>query len=245
VAVAGPLAELAAPELLSSVAHDLRTPLAALVTSSEVLAEDFDVLDRQEIRGMVLSMHRRALWVQGLVENLLCAATIREGRFQIQPRPISMVELVAEIRSVVEPLLTQKGQWLQVSFRGPLPEVWGDGWRLGQVLMNLLTNASKFGEPNTPIDLAVSHRGGRLRVSVADRGPGIEEATAARLFRDFYRSASSVGSGREGVGLGLAIVKAIVEAHGGQVGGENRRGGGARFWFDLLTPPFMLRGPGG
>ena len=72
-----------------------------------------------------------------------------------------------------------------------------------------------------------------MRVSVADRGPGVSPEQAERLFEPYYRAPATAGSGKDGVGLGLSIVKSIVEAHGGQVGVESRRGGGARFWFSF------------
>lgn len=231
---------LAAPDeahLLSTVAHELRTPLQALTISAEMLVEDLDALDPKQVHSMLSSVHRSALWLQGLVENLLCAATIREGRFQIHPRPISMGDVVAEVRPVVEPLLAQRRQRLRVSSGQGAPMVSADSRRVGQVLVNLVTNASKFSGPDTTVDVRLAARRDRVRVTVADRGPGFPDASAARLFSPFYQAASSTAPGKEGVGLGLAIVSSIVEAHAGRVGAANRRGGGARFWFELPATP--------
>ena len=114
-----------------------------------------------------------------------------------------------------------------------VPDVSADGRRLGQVLVNLILNASKFGPSNSAIDVTITARGDTIRVSVADRGPGVSTEQAKRLFEPYYRAPATAGSGKDGVGLGLSIVKSIVEAHNGQVGVESRRGGGARFWFSL------------
>jgi signal transduction histidine kinase len=122
-----------------------------------------------------------------------------------------------------------------VRFASRLPEVLADSRRLGQVLINLILNASKFGEEKTPIDVTISVRGGGVHVAVSDRGPGVSSDQADRLFEPYYRAPASAASGKDGVGLGLSIVKSIVEAHGGRVGVENRRGGGARFWFFIPT----------
>ena len=219
-----------APSLLSMVAHDLRAPLAGLATASELLAEDVEILDHQQIRRMASSIHRGALWLQGLVENLLCAATINEGRFRIQPQRLNLLDVVLEIQPVVEPLLAQKGLRLRVMSCGTPPEVSADGRRIGQVLVNLISNASKFAKNGTTIQVTVSGGRDSVRVTVADRGPGFPVGSGARLFEPFYRAADSA---KEGVGLGLAIVKSIIEAHGGSVGAENRRGGGACVWFEL------------
>jgi signal transduction histidine kinase len=88
---------------------------------------------------------------------------------------------------------------------------------------------------NSPIDLAIAYRGDSVRISVADRGPGVSSEHMHRLFEPYFRDPATAGSGKDGVGLGLSIVKSIVEAHGGLVGVESRRGGGARFWFTVPT----------
>ena len=222
--------------VLATVAHELRGPLTALATSSELLAEDFLQLEPEQVKHMLGAMHRRTLWLQGLVENLLCAATIREGRLQLYRQSLTMSDLLADVSAVVEPLLAQRGQRLRVRMSSLLPEVLADSRRLAQVLINLILNASKFGTDQTSIDVTISVRtGSTVHVSVADRGPGVSNDQAQRLFEPYYRDPSTASSGKEGVGLGLSIVKSIVEAHGGLVGVQNRRGGGARFWFSIPT----------
>src|SRR5437588_2751625 len=132
--------------VLATVAHELRGPLTALATSSELLAEDFLHLDPEQVKGMLAAMHRRTLWLQGLVENLLCAATIREGRLQLYRQSLSMADVIADVDAVVGPLLAQRGQRLRVRFAARTPEVFGDSRRLSQVLINLILNASNFGD---------------------------------------------------------------------------------------------------
>jgi two-component system, OmpR family, sensor histidine kinase KdpD len=218
--------------VLATVAHELRGPLTALATSSELLAEDYSHLDPEQVKTMLGAMHRRTLWLQGLVENLLCAATIREGRLQLYRQSLSLVDLLEDVEAVVGPILAERGQRLRIRLANRLPEVLADGRRLGQVLINLILNASKFGKTSSPIDVTISIRGGVVRVGVADRGPGIADGQAHRLFEPYYRAPAARGR-KDGVGLGLSIVKSIIEAHGGLVGVENRRGGGARFWFSV------------
>ena len=220
--------------VLATVAHELRGPLTALATSSELLAEDFLQLDPEQVKSMLGAMHRRTLWLQGLVENLLCAATIREGRLQLYRQSLSLADLLADVDAVVGPLLAQRGQRMRLRMADRLPEVLADSRRLGQVLINLILNASKFGPPNTPIDVTITVRNGAdVYVAVADRGPGVSLEQSQRLFEAYYRAPATAGSGKDGVGLGLSIVKSIVEAHSGQVGVERRRAGGARFWFSI------------
>jgi two-component system, OmpR family, sensor histidine kinase KdpD len=222
---------------LATVAHEIRGPVTALATSSGLLIDDLELLEVNQVRGMVSAIHRRALYLQGLVENLLCAATIRAGgTLALQQRDLDLADLLEETRAVVEPLLAQRGQHLRLRVGGAVPEVRADGRRLGQVLVNLILNAGKFGRPGSRIDVTVSVRGGAVRVAVADRGPGLPAGQAERLFEPYYRAQSSESGSVEGIGLGLSIVKSIVEAHAGRVGAQPRRGGGARFWFDLPLP---------
>ena len=219
---------------LSAIAHDLRAPLAALRTSSELLVDDFEDMERGQMKGMVEGIHRRALWLQGLVENVLAAAVIGDGRFKISRSPMHLGELVADVQQLVEPLLAQKRQTLDLKLRGKRTMVDGDRGRLSQVLENLVLNASKFSPEGTRIDVSVESRGDMVKVSVADRGPGLPAGQARQLFEPFFRGGTA---SKEGLGLGLSIVKTIMDAHGGEVGARNRPGGGALFWFELEALP--------
>jgi two-component system sensor histidine kinase KdpD len=220
---------------ISMVAHELRAPLASLARASELLVEDLNVLDQGQIRSMLSVIREGTLWLQALVENLLCAASMRAGRFQVQTRPTSMLDVVLDVQSTVEPLLMQKDQRLQLSSRKGLPDVAVDRRWISQVLVNLIANASKYSPPGKPIAVGLTAVGDHVRVTVADRGPGIPAKSRARLFQPYYRGADAVQSDRGGLGLGLAIVKLIVDAHDGRVGADNRPAGGARVWFELAA----------
>jgi two-component system, OmpR family, sensor histidine kinase KdpD len=221
---------------LSMVAHELRAPLASLATASELLVDDFNILEPHQIRDMLSVIREGTLWLQALVENLLCAASMRAGRFHIRAEPISMIDVVLDVQSVVEPLLMHKNQRLQLSSRKGLPAVAADRRWIGQVLVNLIANASKYSPPGKPIAVNLTADGDRVRVTVADRGPGIPAESRARLFEPYYRGADALQSDRGGLGLGLAIVQLIVDAHGGRVGADNRPTGGACVWFELAAP---------
>src|SRR5262245_27528981 len=196
--------------VLATVAHELRGPLTALATSSELLAEDFAHLDPEQVKSMLGAMHRRTVWLQGLVENLLAAATIREGRLQLFRQSLSLTDLLVDVEAVAGPLLAQRGQTLRLRVLQHVPEVLADSRRLGQVLINLILNASKFAGLNTPIDVAISTRGDNVRVTVSDRGPGVSPEIADRLFEPYFRAPATDGVAKDGVGLGLSIVKSIV-----------------------------------
>ncbi len=221
------------PALVDTVAHEIRGPVTALAMSTELLADDYESMAPEQARLMLGAIHRRALYLQELVDNLLCAATIRDGRLKLHRGPLALADLLADTGSVVAPLLAEKGQRLRVRVGTRVPLVHADGRRLGQVAMNLILNASSFGGPGRAIDVVVGCRGRWVRVAVADRGPGLPAGGAQRLFEPYVRAGGAGTVGREGVGLGLSIVRAIVEAHSGRVGGQDRKGGGARFWIEL------------
>ncbi len=215
---------------LATLAHELRNPVCALETSSELLSRDFELLSSDEVRTMVSAIHRRAIWLHDLLENLLCAATGRDGQLQMQRRAFDMRDLIADVWPVLEPLLMQKGQRLRITAGHAVPIVAADARRLGQVLVNLVTNASKYSAAKTKIDLSIRVRRGWVRVTVADRGQGIAKERVSGLFQPYERAGRTDG---EGVGIGLSIVKLIIDAHEGRLGAEPRRGGGTAFWFEI------------
>ncbi len=222
---------------MSVIAHELRAPLSSLTAASELLIEDLDILDPGQVRQMVQVIHDGTHWLQGLVENLLCAAAMQAGRFQIQPAPLSLLDVAMDVQPVVTPLLHQKGQRLQLAADANLPRVAADRRWIGQTLVNLIANASKYSGPSTPISVRVTRRNGCVRTTVADRGAGFPQGCTKRLFEPFVRGAGAAEADRGGVGLGLALVKTIVEVHEGRVGARHRPKGGSCLWFELAAMP--------
>lgn len=216
--------------MLATVAHELRGPLGALETASEILDRDFDLLDQSQVRVMVSSIRRRALWLHGLMENLLCAATVDDGQFRMHVTSLNLLELIDDAGLLVEPLLKRRSQRLKIRTSPTVPLVSGDSRRLTQVVLNLLSNAAKYAGDQTLIELVLSLHEGRVRLAVSDRGPGVPHEQVGQLFEAYNRAGRTDG---EGLGIGLSVVRSIVDAHGGRVGFANRRGGGATFWFEL------------
>ena len=215
--------------LLSSLAHEIRAPLGVVMASAAQLAGDSVALSPPEIQRAALTLQRSAVWLHGLIENALCAARIPDGKLVLRKQRCDLLDIVYDARQLLDPLLVRNGRRFCVTARQTVPAVLADRRRVGQALVNLITNADKFSERERPIDVALTARDGYVRICVADRGPGIRPEDSQRLFEPYYRGAAEA----PGSGLGLAIVKAIVEAHAGRVGAENRPGGGARFWFEL------------
>jgi PAS domain S-box-containing protein len=219
---------------LANVAHEFRTPLSALAASVELLLDQAPDLSAAELQELIISLHLGILSLQTLVDNLLEGASIEAGRFRVYMRPVELNEIVVEAKRTMQPLLNKYGQRLVIEFPADIPTVLVDPRRTVQVLVNLLSNASRYG-PDAEITLGATVDKGWVRITVADRGPGIPPAHRDDLFRRFVYPAEGNDKAQYGMGLGLSVVKAIVEAQGGQVGVEDRPGGGAIFWFTLAV----------
>jgi PAS domain S-box-containing protein len=229
---------------LANVAHEFRTPLAAVAASVELLLDQAPDLSTAELDELLNSLHLGVLGLQTLVDNLLESASIEAGHFRVSPRSSDLSEIIAEAIRMTQPLLYKRNQPLTVELPAAIPVVRADPRRTVQVLINLLSNASKYGPDEAEIYVGASVSDEWVRVSVADQGPGILPEHRKDLFRRFSQldpGNNSGGSARHkaqyGAGLGLSVVKAIVEAHGGQVGVDERPGGGSVFWFTLSRGP--------
>lgn len=224
-------AERLRTSLLSSLSHDLRTPLGAITGAASTLLDENAPLapeSRRALLGTILDESQR---MNRLIGNLLDMIRVESGALQIQRewQPLEEPLGVALIR-LGDRL---KGREVKV---GELPLVPGDPVLLEQVFLNLLENAVKYTPAGSPIEISATSEGHLVRVAIADRGPGIAPGESDRVFEKFYRSAGAPPGG--GVGLGLTISRGIVSAHGGRIWAENRSGGGAVFQFTLpLTGP--------
>ncbi len=218
---------------LANVAHEFRTPLSAAVASIELLLDQSPDLSQAELQELLTSLHLGLLGLQTLVDNLLESASIEAGRFRVSPRPAQLSKIIAEAIRTMQPLLDKHGQQLVVELPAAMPVVRADPRRTGQVVVNLLSNASRYGPDDAEIMLRATVDEGWVRVTVADQGPGVPPAFRNDIFRRFVYPTADNDKAKYGAGLGLSVVKAVVEAHGGQVGIEDRPGGGSVFWFTL------------
>jgi two-component system sensor histidine kinase KdpD len=212
--------------LLGSIAHDLRTPLTAVIAAAETIPAEGDYAEE------VLIARSEARRLQRFLGDLLEASRIEAGA--IEPR-IESVDLTDVINAVVRDLRQDRAGGRVVTRIDPAcPLVESDQVLLRHVLLNLIDNALKFSPEAAEVEVAVQRAGGAVTCAVRDHGPGLPE-DHARLFDRFERIAGSDRVG--GSGLGLWIVKNLVEALGGSVSARNREGGGAEFSVVLPLPP--------
>jgi PAS domain S-box-containing protein len=218
---------------LANVAHEFRTPLSALAASVELLLDQAPDLTAAELEELLTSLHLGVLGLQTLIDNLLESASIEAGHFRVYARPSSLDEVMAEAIRTMQPLLDKREQRLVVELPAAIPMVQADPRRTAQVLVNLLSNASKYGPDEAEIEVGATVQGNWVRVTVADSGPGVPPEYRKELFRRFVRPGLGNDQAQVGAGLGLSVVKAVVEAQGGEVGIDDREGGGSVFWFTL------------
>jgi len=220
-------------DFLANISHEFRTPLSALAASIELLLDQLPDLSLAELQQLLNSLHLGIRSLQTLIDNLLEGASIETGHFRVYPRPTSLRDIIDEAIHMMQPLLDKYGQHLVVDVSPDLPQIQADPRRTAQVFVNLLSNAIKYGPAEAVISVTAAEDDGDLKISVADRGPGIPPEQVGHVFRRFVYLGTGDERAQSGIGLGLSVVKAIVEAQGGQVGVANRPGGGAVFWFTL------------
>lgn len=215
--------------LLSAISHDLRTPLASIVGAASTLVDEDAQLTSQDRQELTLTIYDEALRIANLTNDILDMARLESGQAQLNKQWYPLDEIIGGALTRMEKKLEDR----TVNTR--LPEELGlvriDAVLIEQVLINLLENACKYTPSASPIDIGVEFTTHMLKVTIADRGPGIPEGEEEKLFDKFYRYHQE--GTRSGVGLGLAICKAIILAHGGIIGASNRQEGGAQFYFLL------------
>ncbi len=218
--------------LLSSVSHDLRTPLATIIGASSGLLEGGDHLSAATRGELVRSIHGEASHLDRLVNGLLEMTRLESGAVTIKKEPQALDGVVGSVLKRLETLLRDRAVHLDLPADLPLVSI--DALLIEQLFLNLLDNAARYSPAGSPIDVAASVAGVKLVVEVGDRGPGFAPGEEQRIFEKFYRGR---GARVGGVGLGLAIGRAVVEAHGGAITAENRPGGGATVRFTLPLEP--------
>lgn len=209
--------------LLSSVSHELRTPLTAIRTMLFGLRHGSEPLAPPVRQEFLAGIDREVEYLNGLVGNLLDMSRLDAGTLTPRREWHVLEELVEGAIRRLAVLLV--GRDLQVALSPDMPPILVDGIQIQQVLVNLLDNAIKFSQPETPIRLTAALAGNSLEVRVSNTGEGVPADELDRIFDRFYRVQSGRLSASPGTGLGLAICKGIVEAHGGLISGESVPGG--------------------
>jgi two-component system sensor histidine kinase KdpD len=220
--------------LLSSVSHDLRTPLAAITGAASALLDDDAALAPPTRQDLLQTVFEEADRLNRWVANLLDMTRVESGGVHLRKEWQPLEEVIGAALSRMEVGLEQRP--VETELPGDVSMALLDGVLVQQVLVNLLENAVKYTPPASPISVSVRRENGALLFEIGDRGPGVPAGQEERIFDKFYRANKAKG----GVGLGLAICRALVITHGGRMWAENRPQGGAAFRFTL---PFEEKPP--
>ena len=215
-------------EFLGLVSHELRTPITVVMGNARALQRRGDTLDEQTRREALEDIVSEGERLNRIITNLLVLARIERGQEpEIEPVHLS--------RTAARCALGMESRFLREITIDPLHD---DAWVLGepgyleQVITNLVSNAAKYSPRGEPIVLSIDRLGDQWALSVADRGPGVQEHERERIFETFYRSGTTADSS-PGVGIGLSVCARLVTALGGRIWVEPREGGGSVFRFTV------------
>ncbi len=219
--------------LVSTVAHELRSPLTSVKGFTATLLAKWDRFDDDQKKLMLTTVNADADRVTRLITELLDVSRIDAGRLEMR---VQVVDLEKAVHKAVRGRVAagEAEDRFVVQAAAGLPETWADPDKLQQVVGNLLENAVRHGAGT--VTVALAPHGDGSQITVADQGSGIPEEQVARVFGRFWRG----GDRRGGTGLGLYIVKGLVEAHGGSIEVDRAPGGGALFRLQLPAgiPPY-------
>jgi signal transduction histidine kinase len=224
------LSELAVlkADFTAMVAHELTSPIAAIRILVDMLATG--ELSPEEQSQALTTIGAQTDVLKTLAIDLQSAATAERDDFAVRLRPVRISELLVTAALFSRTLPGEHPVTTQIV--GP-DWVLADQERIGQVLRNLIENAAKYSPIGAPIDLRATSQGRRIRIEVADRGPGIPPHDLRRIFEKFGRGRDERGERVPGVGLGLYLSRRLVQMHGSELTVEPRPGGGSTFAFEL------------
>ena len=217
--------------LLANVSHELRTPLTSIKGFATTLLRSDVKWSEEEQRDFLQSIDQETERLTRLISDLLDMSRIEAEGLKLEKHNYQISEILDSASSTLASL-TEHHQ-LQVIVPPGLPSVFVDQMRIGQVLTNLVGNATKYSSEGSPITIEAQLAGDQINVSVTDKGEGISAKFLDRVFDRFYQAESIVAGRKSGTGLGLSICRGIVEAHGGRIWVESKPGEGSKFSFSL------------
>ena len=222
-------------DFVANVSHELRTPLTAIRGYVEALQDSPG--SPEETRQFLGIIDRHSLRMERLVRDLLRLARLDAGQESLAPARCSVADVANGVEHDLEAQLRQRSQTVHITVGADASHVLADAAKLGDALRNLVENASNYSPEGSAIDIASAREDAtHVRLTIADRGPGIPEADLPRIFERFYRVDRSRTRDPGGTGLGLSIVRHLVELQGGRVFATARPGGGTVLVVILPAP---------
>jgi signal transduction histidine kinase len=226
-------------EMLGMASHDLRNPLSAIMSLSEMMLDekdqDYQNLSEEQ-KEFLKQIHRSSQFMLSIIEDMLDISKIESGKIKLDMDLIDLEKLVKHSINLNRRLAEKKEISLEFKEPAENAEITADSQKLEQVLNNLVTNAIKYSHPGTHITVNIhKENDSAVILSVEDEGQGIPEKEQEKLFQPFSKLSVKATAGEMSTGLGLAITRRIVEAHGGEIWVESEVGKGSTFYVRLLT----------
>jgi len=225
-------------DFAASVSHELRTPLAVLCSAVDNIADGV-VTGKEQMAKYGAVIRNQSRQINGLVNQVILFAATQDGKGRYTMRPLLVSEVIESAMTGTTELVHKAGFTLEQHIAPSLPRVLGDSTALSQCLQNLITNALKYGDQGRWISICAScedskdHHRREVRISVLDRGKGIDRSELPHIFEPFYRSPAVVADQIHGTGLGLPIAKSLAEAMGGRLSVTSEVGVGSVFTLHL------------
>ena len=226
-------------DFMSMVAHELRTPLNTLFLEAQLRKLQLDrgnaaIFDAAYLQKMVARDQRQIQSMVRLIDDMLDISRIRSNRLSIRPSQVDLHTLLQRVVGNLANQAASAGTTITLENGHAITGTW-DEFRIEQVVINLLTNALRYGG-GKPVKVGAVPTEEGVRIEVTDQGMGISEEDRQRIFEQFERAAGNDGTG--GLGLGLFITQQLVEAHGGRICVQSVRGEGSTFSVTLpMSPP--------
>ncbi|HLO34541.1 MAG TPA: ATP-binding protein, partial [Candidatus Deferrimicrobium sp.] len=216
------------------ISHELRTPITTIYGLARVLRQRGDTLDAADRAEAVADIEAESDRLYRLVEDLLVLSRAESGRVEIEPEPINLARLVGHIVEAEQQ--RRPDRQFVISAPAGLPLIEAEATYVEQVVRNFLTNAAKYSEPPSVVEVVVAVESDDVVVRVLDRGIGVDEETADRAFDLFYRTKEATRAA-SGAGIGLFVCRQLVDAMGGRTWMRRRAGGGTEVGFRLPIVP--------
>ena len=217
--------------LLRSISHDLRTPLTSISGNAAILLENPEQLSGDTRQELYASIYDDAIWLNGLVENLLTVTRTENGTMQLNMQTELISDAIEETLRHLDRNAAKRH--IGTSLSDEMLLVRMDAGLIVQVLINLINNAVKYTPEGADITIGTAREGNHALVWVEDNGQGVPPGDEDKVFDMFYTGVKRSPDSRRGIGLGLALCRSIVQAHGGEISMKNIKPHGARFWFTL------------
>jgi PAS domain S-box-containing protein len=218
-------------EFIGLVSHELRTPLTVIGGCLSTLITEWDRLSPNEVQQLLKDALLESESLSHLIENLLELSRAQARQLSLYSEPTDVKTLVKEAFSKIK--RQAPSHRFVTSIPDNMPPINGDPLRIERILYNLLDNAAKYSPPGSQIKISVNTEPKRLVIGVSDRGKGLSSSERARIFGPFQRLEKSRPDQARGAGLGLMVCRRLVEAHGGEIWVESKKGRGSTFFFSL------------